>query len=136
MCVRKALGNPVDSASLAAEDRMESRPFPPHQASRSEAPGLLGTAGSGGVGAGISLETRQEEQVEGWGQRGWGRKKCTQKEMTKRKENICGKPRVYFLFLSLFYFSYKYLSCKEASSIPTPEGFLENPPHRDHPNIC
>lgn len=51
-------------------------------------------------------------------------KKCLQKERAKRKGNIYGMPRVYFLFLLLFYFSYKYLSYKEAFSIPTLEGFL------------
>lgn len=49
-------------------------------------------------------------------------KNASKKERAKRKENIYGMPRVYFLFL--FYFSCKCLSYKEAFSIPTLEGFL------------
>ena len=72
MCAAKTLGNPIDSAGLKADYRMECRPFLPHRASRSEDPGLLGTAGNGrnslrdktrGAGGGPGAERMGQEAM-------------------------------------------------------------------------
>ena len=67
---------------------------------------------AGAAGSGLGLERMRQKEMP------------LKKKKTKRWENIYGKPRAYFFFLLPFYFSYKYLSYKEAFSSPTPEGFL------------